>query len=150
MPQSLAKVYLHSVFSTKHRQPLITSAVEDPLYAYMGGVIKNLGSAPLIINGVSDHIHILSTLPRTTTIAKYLEEVKKSSSKWIKTKGSEFKNFAWQSGYATFSVGQSEIETISEYIRKQKEHHKKLTFKEEVIRFLEEYGIEYNEEYLWD
>ena len=150
MAQSLAQVYLHTVFSTKYRQKLITPDIEPSLYAYIVGVISNQGGITLEINGISDHIHILSTLPRTVTIAKYLEEIKRSSSKWMKAQSLDFKNFAWQGGYATFSVSASKVNVVSKYIRNQKEHHKKLTYKEEVIQFLKEYKVEYNEQYLWD
>ena len=150
MAQSLAQVYLHSIFSTKYRQNLIIPEVEAPLYGYIGGIIKNIGGTPIEINGMPDHIHILSTLPRTVTIAKYLEEIKKSSSKWIKTQDAAFQKFAWQGGYATFSVSSSKVEVVARYIQNQKEHHKRLTFQQEVIKFLEEYNVEYNEQYLWD
>ncbi len=150
MAQSLSKVYLHIIFSTKERHNMILPKVEKELYAYQGGVIKNLNGYPININGMPDHIHILSTFPRTITIAKFLEEIKKNSSKWIKTKGVEFVDFAWQGGYAIFSVSQSKVEAVSKYISNQKEHHKKMTFKEEVIKFLEQYGVEYDERYLWD
>jgi REP element-mobilizing transposase RayT len=150
MAQSLAKVYLHIVFSTKKRHPLIISKIEKELYAYIGGVIKNLKAIPININGMPDHIHILCTFPRTITIAKYLEEIKKCSSKWIKTKGDEFLSFAWQGEYSVFSVSESKVNAVSKYISNQKEHHKNMTFQEEVIQFLEKYGLEYDEKYLWD
>ena len=150
MPQSLAKVYLHTVFSTKFRQPLILPEVEESLYAYIGGIIKQQNSIPLAINGMPDHIHLLSTLPRTITIAKYLEAIKKSSSKWIKGVHPNLESFAWQGGYATFSVSSSKVDVVRQYIKRQKTHHQKLTFKEEVIQFLEKYQMEYDERYLWD
>ena len=150
MAQSLAQVYLHSVFSTKYRQNLIIPEVESQLYAYIGGIINNLGGRPLIINGVPDHVPILSTLPRTVTIAKYLEEIKKNSSKWVKSQSPDLNLFAWQNGYAACWVSSSRIGAVTNYIKKQKEHHKRLTFKEEVIRFLDEYDVEYDEKYLWD
>lgn len=150
MPQSLAKVYLHIVFSTKYRRNLILPKIEKELYAYIGGVIKNLKGMPIKINGMPDHIHILATLPRTITIAKFLEEIKRSSSKWIKTQGSEFVDFSWQGGYGVFSVSQSKVEIVSKYISNQKAHHSKKTFKAELIEFLEQYEVEYDEKYLWD
>ena len=150
MAQSLAKVYLHSIFSTKHRESLIAPEMEDRLYGYIAGIIKKVGGYPVKINGMPDHVHILSTLPRTITVAKYLEEIKKNSSKWVKVEYPEWKNFAWQGGYATFSVSSSKVDTVSNYIENQKEHHKKLTFQEELIQFLERYGVDYDEKYLWD
>ncbi|MCB9295778.1 MAG: transposase [Lewinellaceae bacterium] len=132
------------------RQHLIIPEVESQLYAYIGEIVNNLGGRPLMINGVPDHIHILSTLPRTVTIAKYQEEIKKNSSKWVKAQRPDLNLFAWQNGYAVFSVSSSRIGAVTNYIKKQKEHHKRLTFKEEVIRFLDEYDVEYDEKYLWD
>ena len=116
----------------------------------MGGIIKDIGGMPIQINGMPDHIHILSTLPRTITIAKYIEEIKRGSSKWIKTQGSEFINFAWQVGYATFSVSSYKVNTVSRYIQNQKKHHSQVTFKKELIKFLVEYNVQYDEQYLWD
>lgn len=115
MPQSLSQVYLHSVLSTKNRTPMIHSDIEKPLYAYIGGIIKKLGGIPIQINGMPEHIHVLSTLPRTLSIADYLEEIKKSSSKWIKTQDSLLNHFAWQRGYATFSVSSSVLPTVNQY-----------------------------------
>lgn len=113
MAQSLSKVYLHIIFSTKNREHLILPKIETELYAYLGGAIKNLKAIPININGMPDHIHILSTFPRTITIAKFLEEIKRTSSKWIKTKGDEFNGFGWQGGYAVFSVSQSKVTAVS-------------------------------------
>ena len=150
MAQSLAKVYLHTIFSTKHREPLILSEVEPNLYGYLGGIIKKLNAHPLAINGMPDHIHILSTLPRTVAISKFLEEIKKSSSKWIKGEHPKMKSFSWQAGYGTFSVSSSKVEVVRRYIENQKSHHQKLSFKDELLEFLEKYDMEYNEKYLWD
>ena len=150
MPQSLSQVYLHSVWSTQNRTPMIHSEVEQPLYAYMGGIIKNIGGIPIQINGMPDHIHVLSTLPRTVSISKYIEVIKSSSSTWIKTLDRSMTDFTWQRGYATFSVSKSIVPIVNQYILNQKAHHKKQTFQEEVIEFLKEYEVEYDETYLWD
>ena len=150
MSQSLAQIYIHIVFSTKYRKPLILPKTEEELYAYIGGIIKGLKGNSIKINGVSNHIHILTTLPKTVTLSKYLEEIKRSSSKWIKTKGDNYKNFSWQRGYGAFSVSSYKVDVVKNYIAKQKEHHKSQGFKEEFIKFLDEYKIEYDERYLWD
>lgn len=150
MPQSLSQVYLHSVWSTKNRIPFIRPQIEDELYTYIGGTIKNLGGRPIQINGMPDHIHVLSTLPRTISIADFLEEIKRSSSKWLKTKGWEYREFSWQRGYGAFSVGRSELSIIQQYIVNQKTHHTAKDFKVELIEWLKEYEVDYNEEYLWD
>jgi REP element-mobilizing transposase RayT len=150
MSQSLAQIYIHIVFSTKYRKPLIQTEIEEELYAYIGGIIKNLKGNSIKINSVSNHIHILTTLPKTVTLSKYLEEIKRSSSKWIKTKGTDYKNFSWQRGYGAFSVSSYKVNVVKNYIAKQKEHHKSQDFKEEFIEFLDEYKVEYDDRYLWD
>jgi len=150
MPQSLSKVLVHIIFSTKNRHNFISKEIKDELCRYISGILKNIKSEPVMINGVSDHIHILCTLPRTITQAGLLEEIKKSSSKWIKTKYRSFEKFAWQSGYGIFSVSSSLIKNVVTYIKNQEEHHKKVTFQEEFILFLKKYNIEYDERYLWD
>lgn len=150
MPQSLSKVYVHIVFSTKNHYPFIKNEIENELFAYIGGIIKTNSGVLLKINAVPDHIHILSTLPKTITQSKFLEEIKRNSSRWIKSKGQDYHNFAWQRGYGVFSVSSSKLSAVSSYIQNQKEHHKQTSFKEEFIQFLKEYNIEYNVKYLWD
>lgn len=150
MPQSLAKLYVHIVYSTKYRFPFIDSDIEDELFAYMGGTIRELGGFPFKINGMPDHVHICSSLPRTISIAKYVEEIKRNSSKWIKTKGEAYLDFAWQNGYAAFSVSPYSKNIVVNYIADQKKHHKKLSFKDELLLSLKKHKIEYNTDYLWD
>lgn len=150
MPQSLAQVYVHIIFSTKERYPYLQPTIEPELYAYMGDTIKRVGGIPHLINGTSDHIHLLSSLPRTLTLSKYIEEIKRNSSRWIKTKHIDYQKFAWQNGYGAFSVSSSQRETVMRYIAEQKEHHRHVTFKEEFMAFLEKYNVEYNDQYLWD
>lgn len=149
MSQSLSKLYIHIIFHTKYNQPLISSDIEIELYSYIGGIIKANESIPIKINGVADHVHILLIMSKNISLAKLVEEIKKGSSKWIKTKGEKYKNFSWQGGYGGFSVCQSKLDTVVQYIENQKEHHLKVSFKEEYIQFLKEYGIDYNEDYLW-
>lgn len=149
MSQSLSKLYVHIVFHTKYNQPLIQSAVETELYAYIGGIIKENQSVPIKINGTEDHIHILATLSKNISLAKFVEEIKRNSSRWIKTKGPMYENFAWQGGYGGFSVSPSVLERVKRYIENQKEHHKKVTFKKEYLQFLTEHGIAYDEDHLW-
>jgi putative transposase len=150
MPQSLAKVYLHITFSTKYRQPMIKSDVENELHKYLASIGRANDSPSIAINGVSDHIHILCVLSRKITISKLVEELKKSSSKWIKTKGSNYKDFYWQNGYGVFSVSQSGVDVVKKYIQNQKEHHKKKSFQEEYLDLLKKYDMEYDTKYLWD
>jgi putative transposase len=150
MPQSLSKVYVHIVFSTKNHSPFIKSNVENELFAYIGGVIRDNGGILMKINASPDHIHILSTLPKNISQSKFLEEIKRNSSLWIKTKGKNYTKFAWQRGYGIFSVSSSGLNSISNYIQNQKKYHQKISFKEELICLLKEFGIDYDEKYLWD
>ncbi len=150
MPQSLSKLFVHLVFHIKNKNITISKEVIPDLYAYMGAVIKDNASIPIIINGTHDHVHVLCIMSKTITLAKLTEEVKRHSSRWIKTRGRQYKGFAWQGGYAGFSVSPSLHDKTRDYIMNQEKHHKKMTFKEELILFLKEYGIDYNEKYLWD
>jgi len=150
MPQSLSSILIHLIFSTKNREPFLTSEIDAELYPYMASIFKAMKSPALIINGTSDHIHTLFSLSRVVTIASLVEEVKTESSKWIKTKGKQFRNFHWQSGYGAFSIGQSQVSTVKRYITRQKEHHHRVSFQDEYRKFLNVYGVEYDERYVWD
>jgi putative transposase len=150
MGQSLVKNYIHIVFSTKYRQPLITEEIEPELHAYLGGICRNLESNPVKIGGYNNHIHILCMLSKKIALMKLLEEVKSHSSKWIKTKGKEFQNFFWQDGYGAFSVNPAEVDVVINYIANQKDHHRKKTFQDEYIDFLKKYKVDFDERYIWD
>ena len=149
MAQTLVSLMVHVVFSTKQRRALITPAVEPELYAYLGGTAKNLASRCLAIGGTENHVHLLISQSKNMALSDLMEEVKKSSSKWIKTKGPQFRTFGWQDGYGAFTVGQSTVEALKQYIARQKEHHKRQTFEQELVAFLKKYRIEYDERYLW-
>ena len=150
MSQSLSSVLIHLLFSTKNREPFITPEIELELHPYMAKIFREVKSPSLAINGTFDHIHALFSLGRVITIADLVEEVKTNTSKWIKTKGPEFRNFHWQRGYGAFSIGQSSVPSLKRYIKNQKEHHRRVTFQEEYRKFLKAYGIEYDERYVWD
>lgn len=120
MSQSLWSILVHLVFSTKNREPLITPIIEAELHPYMAKIFRELKSPSLAIDGTSDHVHILFSLARVITVADLVEELKTSTSKWLKTKGNEFRNFHWQRGYGAFSIGQSNVEVLKRYIRNQK------------------------------
>ena len=150
MAQSLSKVYIHLTFSTKNRMPLIDEQIAPRLMEYLGGVCKQLNCIPIQIGGAKDNVHILCLLSKKITQIKLVEEVKKSSSKWIKTIAPSYRNFYWQDGYGIFSVNPSEVEVVIDYIKNQEEHHKKRTFQKEFLAFLKKYNIEFNEQYLWD
>lgn len=150
MAQSLVKNYIHIVFSTKNRQPLILPSVESELYSYLGGICKNLECQPIMIGGYLDHVHVLCLLSKKLALIKLLEEMKSHSSKWMKTKDDRLKEFYWQNGYGAFSVNPTEVDVAIAYIQHQHEHHRKKTFQEEYRAFLEKYKIEYDERYVWD
>ena len=150
MPQSLSSILIHLIFSTKRREPFITPEIEKELHPYMAKIFRALKSPALAIDGTRDHIHSLFALGRVITIANLVEEVKTENSKWIKTKGPEFRNFHWQSGYGAFSIGQSQAASVRHYIQSQKEHHRRVTFQDEFRKFLKRYEIEYDERYVWD
>jgi REP element-mobilizing transposase RayT len=149
MAQSLSKLYIHLIFHIKISSVLIKDVHKKELYAYMGAIIKDNDSIPILINGTNDHIHILCVLSKNISMAKLVEEIKRHSSRWIKTVDNYYSKFAWQGGYAGFSVSQSIHDKTKKYISQQEEHHKKVSFKEELLAFLNEYGVDYNEEYLW-
>ena len=151
MPQSLARIVLHIVFSTKNRIPLLKdSEVNARFYAYLAGCLQNIGCAPIIINGFTDHVHILCNLSRTITVAGLVEEVKKGSSKWMKEQSAVLRDFYWQSGYGVFSVNQSNIERVRDYIAGQEAHHRQVSFQDEFRVLCQKHGIEIDERYVWD
>lgn len=150
MGQSLVKQYTHIVFSTKYRKPMILPAVEDELYAYLGGICKNLECYPIQIGGYTDHIHILCNLSKKIALMKLLEELKAHSSKWMKTLDSSLNNFYWQNGYGASSVNPYQVDKVIAYIQNQKVHHAKKTFQMEYRAFLKKYEVEYDERYVWD
>ncbi|MFB6343477.1 transposase [Saccharicrinis sp. FJH62] len=149
MSQSLSKLYVHIVFRIKKEGIKIQPEIEKELYAYIGSIIKENESIPTIINGVQDHLHVFCIMSKNIALSKLVEEIKRHSSRWIKTKGAKYKAFAWQGGYGGFSVSPSLHEKTKKYIQNQKSHHHKMTFKEEYILFLNEYGIEYDDRYAW-
>lgn len=147
MPQSLSSILIHLVFSTKNREPYITETVESELQKYLATTFKACDSPALLIGGDCDHIHALFLLSRTWTVADVVKEVKASSSKWMKTKVGEFQ---WQAGYGAFSIGQSGVVSVKQYIRDQKEHHRKQTFQDEFRGLCRKYEVEFDEQYVWD
>ena len=151
MPQSLARLHVHLVFSTKNRSPWLSDTCRPSLHAYMATVLQNLdGCTPVLINSVEDHVHLLFDLARTVALSKAVEDVKKSSSKWIKTQGQHFAEFAWQAGYGAFAVSESNVAAVRSYIANQREHHRSRSFKDEFRQFLARHRISYDERYVWD
>ena len=150
MGQSLSQLYVHLIYGTKNRFPLIRPEWEEGLHSYMAGILKNYKSPAILINSVPDHVHILFRLSKNYALEKVVEEVKKQSSKWVKEIERRTPKFSWQNGYGAFSVSSSKLEVVKQYIMNQKEHHKKVTFQEEVNVFIKQYGIiEYDATYFW-
>lgn len=150
MPQSLANVSVHLVFSTKHRARCICDDVRPALHAYMGGILADLDSAPIEINTEPDHAHVLLRLGRTHSLSDVIGQVKRGSSAWLKTKGRPYDEFHWQNGYGAFSVSQSAIAEVRDYIRRQREHHQRVSFQDEFRAFLHRHELEFDERYVWD
>ena len=149
MSQSLHKIYVHIVFHIKTTSVPVNESDLPSLFAYIGGILKKINSVPIQIGGTENHIHILCSLPKTITLIKLVEEIKRNSSRWIKRKNLNYKKFAWQGGYGAFSVSASLVKTTLEYIRNQKEHHKTRTFRDEFLLFLKKYEIPHNEAYVF-
>ena len=150
MAQSLSNVYIHLIFSTKDRQQWLTDDIRPDLHSYMATVLKNIQCPATIVNSVEDHIHLLFKLHRTVTQSKVVEDIKKSSSKWLKSQSPDLALFSWQSGYGAFSVSESNLPQVSKYIERQKEHHQSQTFQDEYRAFLQRHRVTYDEHYLWD
>lgn len=150
MPQSFACVYLHVVFSTKRRQMLIEDELESRLYEYIGGTLRKTGSTLLTAGGMPDHVHLLISLGKESSISETVRIVKSNSSKWVHTTFENQHGFAWQSGYGAFAVSHSQLAKVRKYIARQRENHQRLTFQEEFKALLERHHVEYDERYLWD
>lgn len=151
MPQSLAAIYVHLVFSTKERRAFLRDkAMRDATHSFLGGVSKQVDCPPIRVGGVEDHVHVLGRLGRTTAVADWVKELKRVSSLGVKEQGREFGGFQWQNGYAAFSVSQSDLEQVIEYIARQEAHHSKTTFQDELRAMLRKHGIEFDERYVWD
>jgi REP element-mobilizing transposase RayT len=149
MAQTLISLLVHIIFSTRNRESLITPEIEPELFAYIGGILKNHESRLLDAGGTSDHVHLLISQSKNIALSSLMKDVKKDSSSWIKTKDRRFRNFHWQDGYGAFTIRQTDIPALNKYIAGQKEHHRKRTFQEELIAFLDEYGMKYDQRYLW-
>ena len=150
MPQSLANVIVHLVFSTKDRCACLGPSIRPTLHAYLATVARNAGCECPRVGGVADHVHLAVRLSRTVAIATLVEELKTSSSKWLKTQSLELGGFAWQRGYGVFSVGPADLAALLAYIDNQEEHHRTKTFQDEYRGFLTNHGITYDERYVWD
>ena len=150
MAQSLSKIYVHLIFSTKNRERTLPDEIRPDLHAYLGGTLKGLGCLPIEINTEPDHLHGLFLLARTEALSDVVGHLKKSSNDWLRSRGPQFASFFWQAGFGAFSVSQSQVEDVRAYIRNQREHHRVKSFQEELRAFLKAYEIEFDERYVWD
>src|SRR5262245_12061638 len=149
MPQSLAQIYVHIIYSTKHRTPFLQDVkLRGDLHAYLGGICRHHNSPAVIVGGTTDHVHLLCKLARTIAVADLLRELKRDSSKWIKEKSAALADFHWQDGYGVFSAGPDQLDALTAYIRNQEEHHRAESFQDEYRRFLKVHGIEFDERYV--
>jgi REP element-mobilizing transposase RayT len=148
MPQSLARVLVHLVFSTKHREPFLTTDKRGRAFAYLGGTLNAIDCPAVIVGGVADHVHLLFVLSRTMPLSKAVEELKKESSKWAKE--AVHPAFYWQNGYGAFSVSPSNVPQVTAYIENQESHHRILSFQDEFRELLRRHNIAWDERYVWD
>jgi REP element-mobilizing transposase RayT len=150
MPQSLSKLIVHIIFSTKDREPWLDSKVRPRMHAYLATICRDVGTEFVHVGGVADHVHIVTMLPRTLSQAQLIEQIKKTSSKWIKAVDTRYRTFVWQRGYGAFSVSPSQLEGVLRYVKEQPEHHRTHTFQEEYRALLRKHGIDFDERYVWD
>jgi REP-associated tyrosine transposase len=150
MPQSLSQVIIHIIFSTKDREPWLDRDVRPRMHAYLATICRDLGGDGVRVGGMADHVHIVTTLPRTVSQAEFVEHVKKTSSKWIKVLDARYRGFFWQRGYGAFSLSPSQLNSVLEYVENQEAHHRTRTFQEEYREFLCKYRVEFDERYVWD
>jgi REP element-mobilizing transposase RayT len=150
MAGTYTKLFYHLVFSTKNRQRFITPAIEEELYKYIAGILRNIDGSFVEINGMADHVHVLAILPPEISLSDALRTIKASSSKWVHEAKPELAMFAWQDGYSAFTVSKSQVDPVREYIRDQKAHHAERDYKAELLALLAKHEVEYDERYIWD
>jgi REP element-mobilizing transposase RayT len=147
---TFTRLLYHAIWSTKDRRPEIDEELQPRLFPYLGGIVKELGGKALSVGGMSDHVHMLMSLPATVAVADALRVVKTNSSRWVHETWPERRRFAWQTGYGAFTVSNSNQETVEGYIARQEAHHRRKTFQEEFLAFLKKHGLEYDERFIWE
>ncbi|GAA5481700.1 IS200/IS605 family transposase [Haloferula sargassicola] len=150
MAQSLSQILLHVIFSTKERRPFLSSTIRPQVHAYLAATARQLGAECYRAGGIEDHVHLAVRLPRTLSVSKLVEQVKSSSSKWIKTLGPTWETFAWQAGYGAFSISRTHLSQLVDYIGGQEEHHRKMSFQDEYRALLRKLRVDFDERYVWD
>ena len=149
MPHTYTNILVHALFSTKLRQPWLKTDIREEIFCYLGGAVNALGGQSLLVNGPGDHVHMLFVQPPVLSLSTLMEKVKANSSGWVKERWPDRGYFGWQTGYAAFSVSRSHVEQVKRYIRNQEEHHRKVSFQEEVLAFLNKQGIQYDPRYVF-
>jgi REP element-mobilizing transposase RayT len=150
MAHTYTNILVHVIFSTKNRTAMLDAGFNARLFPYIGGIIRELGGTALLINGASDHIHILALVPAAETLSSLVGKLKANSSGWVHREFPDRRAFAWQTGYAAFSVSHSQKKAVLDYIANQEEHHRKVSFKEELISFLKKHEVIYDERHVLD
>jgi REP element-mobilizing transposase RayT len=150
MPRTYTQLLSHVVFSTKERRPFLTPELRTRLFPYMGGIVRQLGGVAWLINGVADHVHLLVSVPATAALSDFVGKLKANASKWVHENFPEHRLFAWQLGYSAFSVSVSQKQGVLDYIAGQEEHHRTVSFHEELVSFLKKHGIDYDEKWVME
>lgn len=150
MPQSLTRLYAHLVFSTKNREPLLDDEIRPRVHAYLATIVRSCDSPWVVVGGVADHVHLLFDMGKHHAPVAFAEKIKRESSKFVKTLGARYKKFYWQRGYGMFSVGPAHRDEAEAYVRNQEEHHRTRSFQDEFRMMLKRYGVEFDEQYVWD
>ena len=150
MPQSLTRLYAHLVFSTKHREPILDEAILPRVHGHLATLVRDLDAPWVVVGGVADHVHILFDMGKTVAPVKFVEQVKRESSKFVKTLGVRYAHFYWQNGYGMFSVSPKHRDEAEHYVRNQAEHHRRQTFQDEYRAMLNRYNVDFDEQYVWD
>jgi REP element-mobilizing transposase RayT len=149
MAQTYTNLLVHIVFSTSNRAPLLTDAIRPDIHGYLGGIMRELDSIPIVIGGTTDHVHLLTRLPANLALADCLRVVKTNSSRWVKERWPQQRKFSWQGGYGAFSVSESRRAAVIRYIQDQQQHHRRVSFQDEFLALLKSHRVEFDERYLW-
>jgi putative transposase len=150
MPQSLTKLCAHLVFSTKNREPFLVEAIRARVHGYVATVIRDLGAPWVVVGGVADHVHVLFDMGKLVAPVRFVEQANRESSKFVKALGPKYTTFYWQRGYGMFSVSPKDRDEAEHYVRNQEEHHRRMTFQDEYRAMLRQYGVDFDEQYVWD
>ena len=150
MAHTFTNLLTHLIFSTKDRRPWLDGESRPRVFAYIGGIVREMNGTALIVNGVADHVHLLVATPPTLSTSDAMRVVKTNSSKWIHDTFPHLAEFAWQTGYGAFSVSRSNASAVEKYIAGQEEHHRHVTFQDEFVAFLKRHGIQFDSKYIWE